>query len=89
MRGLAATSLFVALESGRPVRVDDIPEQLAVLIVTVGELRAGVLSAVAPESRARRLETLIRVTTISPESRPSRSDAFRRGFRYRLKSCCH
>lgn len=68
MRGLADTSLFIALESGRPVRVDDIPEQLAVSIVTVGELRAGVLSAVDSESRARRLEMLIRVLAMDPVS---------------------
>lgn len=57
-RGLADTSLFVAREGGRAVDVSRLPEQLAVSVVTLGELRAGVLAASDVTSRARRLETL-------------------------------
>ncbi len=57
-RGLADTSLFVALETGRPVAAAALPDELAVSVVTLGELRAGVLAARDLPTRARRLGTL-------------------------------
>ncbi len=39
-RGLADTSLFIARESNRPVDAARLPDELAVSVVTVGELRA-------------------------------------------------
>ena len=57
-RGLADTSLFIALESGRPVAAADVPDALAVSVVTRAELRAGVLGARDLPTRARRLATL-------------------------------
>ena len=39
VRGLADTSVFIARESGRPVRTQDLPQRLAVSVVTVAELR--------------------------------------------------
>lgn len=57
-RGLADTSLFIARESGRAVDAGRLPDQLAVSVVTLGELRAGVLAAPDVDSRARRLVTL-------------------------------
>ena len=43
--GLADTSFFIASESGRPLDADAIPDRLAVSVITLGELRAGVLAA--------------------------------------------
>ena len=57
-RGLADTSLFVALESGRPLAEAAVPDTLAASVVTLGELRAGVLAARDLPTRARRLATL-------------------------------
>lgn len=57
-RGLADTSIFIARERGRPLRAELLPDEVAVSVVTVGELRAGVLAALDAESRERRLRTL-------------------------------
>ena len=65
-RGLADTSVFVARESGRTLRVDLLPDELAVSVVTVGELRAGVLVAPTLEVRDRRLATLTAVLALDP-----------------------
>ena len=59
-RGIADTSVFIARESGRPVDVSALPDELAISVVTVGELRAGVLVAIGVEQRDRRLATLAR-----------------------------
>jgi predicted nucleic acid-binding protein len=64
--GLADTSLFVARESGRPVRVDHLPDRLAVSVVTIGELRAGVLAARDLATRDRRLATLTSALLLEP-----------------------
>ena len=58
MRGLLDTSVFIAAESRRPMRTDLLPEESAVSVVTLAELRAGVLAAVDVETRARRMLTL-------------------------------
>ena len=65
-RGLADTSVFVAHESGRPLRTDRLPDEIAVSVVTIGELRAGVLSAVDLETRDRRLATLTEALGLEP-----------------------
>jgi predicted nucleic acid-binding protein len=54
--GLADTSIFIARESGRTV--GSLPDRLAVSVVTVGELRLGLLNADDRTTRARRAETL-------------------------------
>lgn len=56
--GLVDTSVFVARESGRPIVVDGMPTNVVVSVVTVAELRAGVLVADDPAERAVRLATL-------------------------------
>jgi len=56
--GLVDTSVLVAVEKGRPLREEALPERSAVSIVTVAELRAGVLAAPDIESRDRRMTTL-------------------------------
>lgn len=58
-RGLADTSLFIARESGRQIEADRLPDDLAVSVITIGELRAGVLSAADTATRDRRLSTLV------------------------------
>jgi predicted nucleic acid-binding protein len=55
-RGLLDTSVFIAREQARPV--GSLPEELAVSVVTIGELELGVLAAVDAEQRARRADTL-------------------------------
>ena len=65
-RGLADTSVFIARESGRGVTVEDLPDELAVSIITIGELRAGVLVADSVEDRDRRLRTLTAALTLEP-----------------------
>lgn len=57
-RGLADTSLFIANEAGRPVGSEQLPDELTVSVITIGELRAGVLAAADVATRDRRLETL-------------------------------
>ena len=54
---LADTSLFVAYEQGRPL-LDVPPTTVSVSVVTIGELRFGVLAATDPAVKARRLRTL-------------------------------
>ena len=56
--GLVDTSVFVAREVGRPVAMDLMPRDVVVLVVTVAELRAGVLSPDHRAERAMRLSTL-------------------------------
>jgi len=65
-RGLADTSLFIARESGRPLDDSSMPDELAVSIVTVGELRAGVLAANDVVVRERRLTTLTAAMALDP-----------------------
>jgi predicted nucleic acid-binding protein len=62
---LADTSVFVAVEQDRP-RSDPPPERVAVSVVTVGELRLGVLAADSGPVRARRLETLSAAEALDP-----------------------
>lgn len=57
-RGLLDTSVFIALESGRSLRVEMMPEVGAVSIVTRAELRVGVLVADDIATRDQRLKTL-------------------------------
>jgi predicted nucleic acid-binding protein len=65
-RGIADTSLFVARESGRPLAETDLPDELAISVITIGELRAGVLAAVDVETRDRRLATLSEALALDP-----------------------
>ena len=56
-RALADTSFFVANERGDDPATT-LPDELAVSVITIGELRAGVLAANDPHVTARRLRTL-------------------------------
>jgi predicted nucleic acid-binding protein len=62
--GLLDTSVFIAQESGRPL--DDLPDQVAVSVVSIGELQLGVLAAADDQSRARRADTLALARTADP-----------------------
>lgn len=55
--GLLDTSVLIAVEESRRLRVEGLPETAATSIVTVAELRMGVLAAPDVESRDRRLAT--------------------------------
>ncbi len=63
-RAIVDTSVFIAQESGRGM--GELPEELAVSVVTAAELELGVLRASDPEVRATRLATLSRVRATYP-----------------------
>lgn len=63
-KAVADTSIFIAQETGR--ELGELPEKIAVSVVTVAELELGVLRATDPEARARRLSTLSRVQSTYP-----------------------
>ncbi|MGD0441792.1 MAG: type II toxin-antitoxin system VapC family toxin [Acidimicrobiales bacterium] len=65
-RGIADTSVFIARESGRPLAETNLPDELAISVITIGELRAGVLAAVDVETRDRRLATLSEALALEP-----------------------
>ncbi|MGI8407182.1 MAG: type II toxin-antitoxin system VapC family toxin [Actinomycetota bacterium] len=65
-RGLADTSVFIARESGRALQVELFPDEVAVSVITIGELRAGVLAAADVETRDRRLGTLTQALALEP-----------------------
>ena len=82
--GIADTSVFIARESGRVLDVSALPDNLAVSIITIAELRAGVLAAVDIETRDRRLATFSAAQALDPIpiDEPV-ADAWAR-----LRSCC-
>lgn len=63
-RAIADTSVFVARESGRPL--GELPDEIAVSVVTAGELELGVLRAPSADVRAIRLATLSQVRSAYP-----------------------
>ena len=58
-KAIADTSVFIAQERGR--ELGELPEQIAVSVVTAAELELGVLRATDADARAIRLSTLSRV----------------------------
>lgn len=63
-RAIADTSVFIAREAGRPL--GELPDEIAVSVVTAAELELGVLRASDPATRAVRLRTLSRVRSAYP-----------------------
>lgn len=63
-RAIADTSIFIAQETGR--ELGELPEQIAVSVITAAELELGVLRATDPDARAIRLSTLSRVQATYP-----------------------
>lgn len=64
MSGLLDTSVFIARESGRPLA--SLPDEGRVSVITVAELRIGVLVAEEASVRAQRLATLSEVEALEP-----------------------
>jgi predicted nucleic acid-binding protein len=62
--GLLDTSVFIARESGRPLA--SLPDEGRVSVITVAELRIGVLVADDASIRAQRLATLSEVEALEP-----------------------
>lgn len=62
--GLLDTSVFIAREDGRAL--GELPELVAVSVVTLGELQLGVLNASDDEVRARRADTLFLARAADP-----------------------
>lgn len=65
-RGLADTSVFIAHKATRELEVQSLPDELAVSVVTIGELRVGVLTAADTTTRDRRLSTLTAALSLQP-----------------------
>jgi predicted nucleic acid-binding protein len=63
-RAIADTSVFIAQETGR--ELGDLPEEIAVSVITAAELELGVLRATNENARATRLATLSRVQATYP-----------------------
>lgn len=63
-RAIADTSIFIAQGTGR--ELGDLPEEIAVSVITAAELELGVLRATDPDARAIRLSTLSRVQATYP-----------------------
>ena len=59
-RAILDTSIFVAVEQGRPLG-RPLPDSVSVSVVTLAELELGVLVACDTDARAQRLATLTRV----------------------------
>ena len=62
--GLLDTSVFIARESGRPL--GELPEHVAVSVVTIGELQLGVLASPDASAKARRADTLALARAADP-----------------------
>ena len=62
--GLLDTSVFIARETGRPI--SELPDHVAVSVITIGELQLGVLSAPDAMRRARRADTLALARSADP-----------------------
>ncbi len=63
-RAIADTSVFIAQETGR--ELGELPDEIAVSVVTAAELELGVLRAGNTDIRARRLATLVQIRASYP-----------------------
>lgn len=66
IEAIVDTSVLIARETGRAVDTRSLPDGLAVSVITIGELRAGVLAADDVEVRDRRLSTLLGALLLDP-----------------------
>ena len=62
--GLLDTSVFIAREDQRPL--GELPDRVAVSVVTIGELQLGLLNARDDDVRARRADTLALARAADP-----------------------
>lgn len=81
-RRVLDTSVFIATESGRQLDEALIPDRVATTVVTLAELRVGVLAAATTDIRAQRLATLESVADM--ETLPVDDDAARMWARLRI-----
>lgn len=58
VRGVVDTSVYIAGETGRPIDLSGMPASTFTSVVTIAELRSGVLSAEDEVTRGRRQATL-------------------------------
>ncbi|MGI8577114.1 MAG: hypothetical protein ACR2KG_04180 [Nocardioidaceae bacterium] len=72
-RGLLDTSGFIAQETGRPLDVDGMPDEVGISVITLAELETGVLVAADAVTRAARLATLDVVSDLGSFRSPHRS----------------
>ena len=63
-RAVLDTSVLVAREQGRPLQ-RQLPDQVAISVVSIAELELGVLVAADADTRARRLRTLSDVRALA------------------------
>ena len=63
-RAILDTSVLIAIELGRDLKSERLPEEGAISVITFAELRAGVLHAKNNDARGRRLATLDAVSHI-------------------------
>ncbi len=63
-RAIADTSVFIAQEAGR--ELGELPDEIAVSVITAAELELGILRARDTDTRARRLATLAQVRATYP-----------------------
>ena len=61
---LLDTSVFIARESGRVIA--QLPQRVALSVITIGELQLGVLNAQDPVTRSRRADTLALARAADP-----------------------
>jgi len=62
--GLLDTSVFIARESGRAIA--NLPQRVALSVITIGELQLGVLNADDSVTRSRRADTLALARAADP-----------------------
>jgi predicted nucleic acid-binding protein len=75
-RGLLDTSVLVAIENGRALRIEALAETSAISVVTRAELRVGIFAAEDVETRDRRLMTFElanRIVTLPVDEKVSRA----------------
>lgn len=82
-RALLDTSVFIALESGRPLNAETMPDIGYVSAITVGELHAGVHAAKNTRTRAARLATVEALASV--ETLPVTAEAARHWARLRYE----
>ncbi len=63
-RAVLDTSVLIAREQGRPLQ-RQLPDQVAISVVSIAELELGVLVAASPDTRAQRLRTLSEVRALT------------------------
>ena len=82
-RGLLDTSVLIAIERGRPLHTEEMPETTAISVVTKAELRVGIFVAEDLETRDRRLVTFElanRIVSLPIDEAVSRSWAQMRAY---------